>query len=148
MPIGKSRKKCCAACKDEIEPGRGRRPRSTIRQWRRIMQLATRKVYDVVVVDLTGSLDSHSAGEIGDQLTAIAQGADKHVLLNLEKVEYVSSAGLRIILRAAKLLQNAHGEMKLCAAQETVKDVMLTAGFDSLLKLYDSEKDAFAAFSG
>lgn len=112
------------------------------------MQLATRKIHEVVVVDLTGSLDSHSAGEIGDQLTAIAQGTGKHVLLNLEKVTYVSSAGLRIILRAAKLLQTAHGEMKLCSAQDTVKDVMQTAGFDSLLKLYDTEQDAFASFAG
>ena len=111
------------------------------------MQIATRKVYDVQVVDLTGSLDSHSAGDIGDRLTAIAQGPDKHVVLNLAQVEFVSSAGLRIILRAAKLLQNGHGELKICSAKAAVKDVMEISGFDSLLKIYDTEKDAFAAFT-
>ena len=111
------------------------------------MQVATRKVHEVQVVDLVGTLDSHAAGDIGDKLVAIAQGPDKHVLLNLEKVDYISSAGLRIILRAAKLLQTAHGELKLCAPRASVRDVMETAGFDSLLKLYDSETDACAAFS-
>jgi anti-anti-sigma factor len=111
------------------------------------MELSIRRVYDVQVVDLIGTLDSHSAGEIDDRLTAIAQGEDKHVLLNLEEVPYASSAGLRIILRAAKLLQNRGGELKLCGPQPAVKDVLLTAGFDSLLKLYDSEGDAFTAFS-
>ena len=111
------------------------------------MLVATRKVYEVQVVDLVGTLDSHAAGDIGDQLVAIARGSDKHVLLNLEKVDYISSAGLRIILRAAKLLQTAHGELKLCGPQSSVRDVMETAGFDSLLKVYETERDAFAAFS-
>jgi anti-anti-sigma factor len=111
------------------------------------MQIARRKVYDVQVVDLAGSLDSHSAGEIGDRLVEVARGPDKHVLLNLEQVEFVSSAGLRIILRAAKLLQTANGELKICGARPAVKDVMETSGFDSLLKIYSTEKDAFAAFT-
>ena len=81
-------------------------------------------------------------------LVAIAQGADRHVLLNLEQVEFISSAGLRIILRAAKLLQTANGELKICGARAAVKDVMQMSGFDSLLKIYDTEKEAFAAFSG
>src|SRR4051794_18554023 len=110
------------------------------------MQIATRKVHDVQVVDLAGSLDSRAAGDIGDRLVEIAQAPEKHVLLNLEKVEFVSSAGLRIILRAAKLMQHRDGEMKICGAVPVVREVMETSGFDSLLKLYDTEKEAFASF--
>ena len=111
------------------------------------MQITTRKVYDVQVVDLAGNLDSRGAGDIGDQLVEIAQASAKQVLLNLAKVEFVSSAGLRIILRAAKLLQNRDGELKICSAVEGVREVMETSGFDSLLKLYNTEKEAFAAFA-
>jgi hypothetical protein len=50
-------------------------------------------------------IDSTSSGDAGDRIVDIAKGAHKRVLLNLEKLEYVSSAGLRVILRGAKLLQ-------------------------------------------
>ena len=69
------------------------------------MQIETRKVYDVLVADMRGSLDSRTAGEAGDRMVAIAQGTDRLVALNLAGLDYVSSAGMRVILQAAKLLQ-------------------------------------------
>jgi anti-anti-sigma factor len=110
------------------------------------MNIETRKVYDVLVVDMSGRLDTHSSGDAGDRMVKIAQGDDKRVLLNLEKLDYVSSAGLRVILRGAKLLQNSLGELKICNAKGNVKSVLETSGFDSLIKIYDTEKEAFAAF--
>jgi anti-anti-sigma factor len=110
------------------------------------MKIATRKVYDVLVVDLSGRLDSHSAGDAGDRIVEIAQGDDKRVLLNLEKLDYVTSAGLRVILRGAKLLEGKRGELKICNASADVRNVLETSGFHSLIKIYDTEKDAFAAF--
>jgi len=77
------------------------------------MKIATRKVYDVLVVDMSGRLDSHSSGDAGDRIVEIAQGEDKRVLLNLEQLEFVSSAGLRVILRGAKLLEGHHGDDEL-----------------------------------
>ena len=111
------------------------------------MQIDTRKVYDVLVIDIDGRLDSRTAGDIADRMVAIATGPDKHVLLNIGKLEYLSSAGLRIILQTAKLLQSNRGELKICSANEAVRNILATAGFDSLLKVHDTEKDAFAAFS-
>nr|WP_294526047.1 STAS domain-containing protein [uncultured Rhodopila sp.] len=111
------------------------------------MQIETRKVYDVLVIDIEGRLDGRTSGDIADRMVTIAQGPDKHVVLNIAKLDYLSSAGLRIILRTAKLLQGNRGELKLCSPTEGVKTVLATAGFDSLLKIYDSEKAAFAAFA-
>jgi anti-sigma B factor antagonist len=110
------------------------------------MQIETRKVYDVLVVDMSGRLDSHTAGEAGDRLVAIAQGDEKRVLLNLAKVDYVSSAGLRVILRGAKLLQVDLGELKICSATKAVTQILETSGFDSLIKIYETERQAISAF--
>jgi anti-sigma B factor antagonist len=112
------------------------------------MQIATRKVYDVLVVDMGGRLDSHTAGDAGDRIVELVQGEDKRVVLNLEKLDYVSSAGLRVILRGAKLLQGRSGELKICGASPAVGNVLVTSGFDSLIKLYGTEQEAFAAFRG
>jgi anti-anti-sigma factor len=110
------------------------------------MKIETRNVYDVLVVDMSGTLDSTSSGEAGDRIVDIAKGEHRRVLLNLEKVDYVSSAGLRVILRGAKLLQVNRGELKICNANTPVKDVLETSGFNSLIKIYSTEQQAVSAF--
>jgi anti-anti-sigma factor len=110
------------------------------------MQIATRKVNDVLVVELIGRLDSVAVGEVGDRLTAMAAGDMPRVVLNLAKMDYVSSSGLRVILRLSRLLTANGGELKLSSAQEMVGRVLETASFDSLLRLYGTETEALAAF--
>ncbi len=110
------------------------------------MRIETRNVYDVLVVDMSGTLDSTSSGEAGDRIVEIAKGEHRRVLLNLDKVDYVSSAGLRVILRGAKLLQVNRGELKICNANTLVKGVLETSGFNSLIKVYSTEQEAFSAF--
>jgi len=56
------------------------------------MKIETHKVHDVLVVDLSGSLDSTSSGEAGDRIVNIAKGEHKRVLLNLAELEYVRPA--------------------------------------------------------
>jgi anti-sigma B factor antagonist len=110
------------------------------------MKIETRKIHDVLVVDMSGTLDSTSSGEAGDRIVNVAEGEHKRVLLNLAELEYVSSAGLRVILRGAKLLQGKRGELKICNAKGPVRDVLETSGFKSLIKVYDTEQEAFSAF--
>jgi anti-sigma B factor antagonist len=66
--------------------------------------IETRQIYDVLVVDMSGRLDTTTSGDADDRMVAIAQGQDKQVVLNRERLEYASSAGLRMILLASKLL--------------------------------------------
>jgi anti-anti-sigma factor len=110
------------------------------------MKIETRNVDNVLVVDMSGTLDTTSSGEAGDRIVNIAKGEHRRVLLNLEKVDYVSSAGLRVILRGAKLLQVNLGELKICNANTLVKSVLETSGFNSLIKVYNTEQEAFSAF--
>ena len=112
------------------------------------MEIATRRSGAALVVDMSGSLDSHTAGDAGDRLVGLVQGADQHILLNIGRLDYMSSAGMRVILRAAKLLQARRGELRICNANDTVRDVLVTSGFNSLVKLYGDEMEALKAFPG
>ena len=47
----------------------------------------------------------------------------------------------------AKLLQGNRGELKICNANGLVRNVLETSGFNSLIKVYDTEKEAFSAFA-
>lgn len=109
------------------------------------MQIDTRQVDDVTVVDMTGRLDTSTSGDAYDQMVGIAKSGVTKVILNLDKMEYVSSAGLRVILTAGKLLKSSMGEMKICHANGVVKEVLETSGFNHIIDIYDEEKDAIAA---
>ena len=111
------------------------------------MKIETRKVDDVLVIDMSGRLDSRSSGEAGDRIVHIVQGDDRQILLNLQNVDYVSSAGLRIILLGSKLLQGNQGELKICCTEEGVKRVLEMSGFDSLIRMYDTEAEALSEFA-
>src|SRR5215468_10852098 len=104
------------------------------------MEMNMRRVKDVLVVDMIGRLESRTAGPVSTELTRIVQGGDRKVLLNVDKLEYVSSAGLRAILVAAKLVQVNGGAIKICRANPTVARVMEVSGFSSLLQLFETEE--------
>lgn len=111
------------------------------------MQIDTREVAGMTVVDMTGRLDTSTSGDAYDQMVAIAQSGVSKVILNLDKLEYVSSAGLRVILTAAKLLQSSKGEMKICHANGLVKEVLETSGFNHIIDIFEHENDAIAALN-
>jgi anti-sigma B factor antagonist len=110
-----------------------------------IVEVNTRNVGDVTVVDISGSLDRHTSGAASDEMGKVIGTTDK-MLLNLENLEFLSSAGLRVFLRTAKQQKGSGGAIKVCNATGVVKEVMEISGFGSLLDLHDSESDALASF--
>jgi anti-anti-sigma factor len=110
------------------------------------MKVTTRESYGITVVDIEGRLDSNTSGYGYDELVRIAKSDNKQVLVNLEKLEFITSAGLRVLLVAAKLLQSSGGKFKLCSANEPVKRVLETCGFNSLIQLYPTESEAVKSF--
>ena len=112
------------------------------------IQITTREAEDVLVVDMVGRLDTSTSGDAYDQMVRIAQSGSSKVLINLKDVDYISSAGLRVILTASKLLRTARGELRLCNANDIVREVLDVSGFNSLLRVHDSELDALVDLHG
>jgi anti-anti-sigma factor len=110
------------------------------------MEITARHHDDILVLDIAGRLDKSTAGDAHDTFVEFAKPHPKKVMLNLAKLEYVSSAGLRVILTLAKLLQSSNGELKICHAIGNVKEVLQTSGFDSLIKIVDDERSAAASW--
>jgi len=73
----------------------------------------------------------------------IVQGEHKRVVFNLEKVDFVSSAGLRVIIRGAKMLQVHRGELKICNARSGVRSALEMSGFNSLIKFLTLKRKPF-----
>lgn len=110
------------------------------------MEITTRTAADAQVIDMAGKLDTQTAGPAMDELKGHLADFSGNLLINLEGLEFVSSSGLRVILRAAKQMRAQGGNMKVCGARGVVKEVLEISGFDSLLDLHPDEAQALSAF--
>ena len=61
---------------------------------------------------------------------------------NFENLEYISSAGLRVVLVIAKKLKPVNGQMLISNLKGVVKEVFEISGFTSLLQIYETEEEA------
>jgi anti-anti-sigma factor len=111
------------------------------------VEIETRESQDILIVDMTGRLDSSTAGTSHDKMVGIVKSGAKRIILNLGKLEFVTSAGLRVILTMAKLLQSVRGELKICDARAPVREVLEASGFNSLIRIFDSEKSAIQSWN-
>ena len=86
-----------------------------------------------VVLKITGRLDTTTAPELEAVIDGCISGI-KELVMECSVLEYVSSAGLRVILNAQKLM-NAQGNMKLTHENETVMEVFDITGFADILTI-------------
>ena len=109
------------------------------------MYINERRVRDVLIVGMTGMLDTRTARDTEPRLLNMINDDDRRVIPNFEKLTDIGSVGLRVTLQAAKLLNDRTGELRICNARDDVKNVLKISGFHSMIKIYDTEAEAFAA---
>jgi anti-sigma B factor antagonist len=81
-----------------------------------------------------------------DALVNLVKGGVVRLLVNVKDVAFISSADLRSILVASKLIEGSRGELRICNANESVTNVLETSGFTSLVSIHSDESEAIAAF--
>ncbi|MBQ7650010.1 MAG: STAS domain-containing protein [Victivallales bacterium] len=89
---------------------------------------------NTLTLALEGRLDTVSAPELEDALSASLDGVTA-LVLDLAKLDYLSSAGLRVLLSAHKRMSGKDGTMTLRNVSETVKDVFDITGFTDFLNI-------------
>lgn len=110
------------------------------------MEIAVSDAGEVKVVRIEGKLDTQTAPNVQAQLTQlIDQGATK-IVVNFEKLVYISSAGLRILLAVAKQLKGISGELRICGLNELVQEVFDISGFTMILTVTKTEREALESF--
>ncbi len=109
------------------------------------MQISEEKVNDVTVVSLKGRLDASTSGALESVLNGLAAQKDAKVLVDAAALEYISSAGLRVLLAAAKQFKKVQGRIALCALSANVKQVFEISGFTSIFAIYPGRAEGVTA---
>jgi len=106
------------------------------------MEFAQDKAGDVVIVKLAGRLDSSAAQSAEESFVQVLGGGASRLAVDMSGLEYISSAGLRVLLVVAKKVQQANGKMALFGLLPNVREVFSVSGFD---KIFAIQADVDAA---
>jgi anti-anti-sigma factor len=97
---------------------------------------------DILILRLKGRLDALSTPETEKKVFNYINHGQHKLLLDFSGVDYISSAGMRMLLATTKKLKPVAGQLVLCSITTNVMDVFKISGFDHILALTESEEEA------
>jgi anti-sigma B factor antagonist len=112
------------------------------------MQIEERSAGDVTVLDLKGKMTLGEGDELlRDKINSLIQQGRRKVVLNLEYVPYIDSAGLGEIVRTYTTISRQGGSLKLLNLTKRITDLLSITKLLTVFDTYDSEADAVRSFS-
>ncbi len=110
------------------------------------MTIATEKTASATIVLLQGQINSANAAGLETEILALVEGGVRALVLEFGALDYISSAGLRMVLVLAKRLKAEGGRLVLCGMQPHVREVFDISGFLSILNVESTRAEALARF--
>jgi anti-sigma B factor antagonist len=112
------------------------------------MQIDERVVNGVTILDLKGKMTLGEGDELlKDKINSLIQQDKKKLLLNLEGVPYIDSAGLGEIVRTYTTVSRQGGKLKLLNVSKRIQDLLVITKLITIFDSYEDENEAVASFS-
>ena len=112
------------------------------------MQIAEARVDGIVAVAPAGRIDTTTAPALEQHLLRLLTGGERRIVVDFSGVDYISSAGLRVMLVLARRVRDANGQLGLCAMGDAVRQVFQLAGFLPLFTIRESRAAAVQQIAG
>jgi anti-sigma B factor antagonist len=100
----------------------------------------------VTVITVTGRVDSSTADQFEAAVNEELKSGQRNLIFDLNQVDFLSSAGLRILVMSRKEAQKGGGVVRLAQPSERVKETLEIAGLDVLFESFPSREEAVAAY--
>lgn len=101
---------------------------------------------NIVILALEGRLDTLNFPILEKEMTALIEKDQKHIILDCQDLDYVSSSGLRILLKSLKQVEAAHGRFTISGLQPQITQIFKISGFDHLFEIYSGRQEAVASY--
>lgn len=102
---------------------------------------------NVKLIGLDGRLDGTTSRQVETEFLKLTDQGEKTFVFDLSKLEYISSAGLRVMLLGAKKTRAAGGKIALCRLNDSVNEVFQISGFHTIFAIYSTHEEALAHVS-
>jgi anti-sigma B factor antagonist len=111
-----------------------------------VMEINTSEMKRVFLFEVIGRVDSNNANELGSALDTAVDEGKTNLVLDLGGVEYMSSAGLREMVRVLKRVKRTGGDLRIASPSDRVREVLELAGLDSIFEIYPTQVEAVGSF--
>lgn len=108
------------------------------------MRIRAERQGRALVVSVSGRIDSGNARDFQSEMDRILGQGGGGVILDCEQLIYVSSAGLRVLLRVTRHLDRKHVPFVVCSPSAMISEVLQISGFDRIIPVASSRADALA----
>jgi anti-sigma B factor antagonist len=99
------------------------------------------------LLEVSGRVDSTNASQLGDALTAQIDAGHHMIVVDLSRVDYMSSAGLRELVAALKKARKTQGgDLRLASLSSRVREVLELAGLDTIFQVFPTQVEAVGSF--
>lgn len=98
-----------------------------------------------LILSVAGRVDASNAGTLEKTLLSAIDDGERRIVVDCGPLEYISSAGLRALLLAAKRLNPSGGKIGLAALKDEIKEVFDIAGFSAIFRIFPTTTDAVHA---
>ena len=112
------------------------------------MKMTEERRDDVLVVRPEGRVDTNTSDELEKGLTGRIDAGSRRLVIDMGGIDYISSAGLRVLLLAAKKLKGGDGHLVLAALNPSVKQIFELAGFVAIFAIEPEVEKAVARAAG
>ena len=109
------------------------------------MEITSKVVDKAVVIYVDGNLTTTSSSQVEAEISEILEGMNTHVVLNVEKVNFIASTGLRIILVLGKRLNKEGLKLVMCSMNTTTESVFELSGMSKLFPKFETEEEALGS---
>ncbi|MGD8370498.1 MAG: STAS domain-containing protein [Syntrophobacterales bacterium] len=110
------------------------------------MEVIEKQQNGICILGLLGRLDSNTSPDFEKKIFEVIDDGTTSVVVDFEGLDYISSAGLRVLLKAAKEIKRSQGKIVLSSMKEYIREVFEIAGFVSLFPIVSSVDDAMNEF--
>jgi anti-sigma B factor antagonist len=112
------------------------------------MQIGERVVSGVTILDLKGKITLGEGDEaLRDHISSLLQKGNKKILLNLEGVPYIDSAGLGEVVRTYTTVSRQGGQLKLVNLTKRITDLLMITKLLTVFETFDTEPEALKSYS-
>ena len=108
------------------------------------MDINTKRANDILQISIKGRLDAFGALELDDAFNNIIKKSDIHIIIDMEEVHYLSSAGIRILLQTNKKLKKRGGDLHLCNVNQYPSEVLKMTGLDNVFLVHSGKEKAMS----
>jgi anti-sigma B factor antagonist len=100
----------------------------------------------VTVLVPQARVDSNTAGDFEKVLVGVLNGGQTKLLIDFGDLDYISSAGLRVVLIGAKTCKAKGGKLVLTGMKKHIREVFDVSGFSKILNILETRTEGLAAF--